>query len=246
MTSDQLAAVADLLADGSRAAICLALLDGRSWTVGELARHAGVAPSTASEHVARLTGGGILAVVRQGRHRYVRLADSRTAQLIEDLAAYATLPAFAALPDSAGQSAARPHSLRAASAADALVRARTCYDHLAGRLGVRLTDAMTGIGLIDQAFGFALTEAGLAWLNTELGVDVAAMTSARRPVARSCLDWTERRPHLGGAAGAAVCERFFARGWIYRVGTARAVKVTVAGQGALHRLLGVDVTAAAA
>ena len=242
MTSDQLAGVADLLADGSRAAICLALLDGRSWTVGELARHAGVAPSTASEHVARLTEGGIPAAVRQGRHRYVRLADARTAQLIEDLVAYASMAA-----GSCGRSAAvRPRSLRAASAADALARARTCYDHLAGRLGVRLTDAMTGAALIDQSSGFALTEAGLAWLQTELGVDIAAMTSARRPVARSCLDWTERRPHLGGAAGAAMCERFFARGWICRVGTARAVKVTVPGRGALHRLLGVDVTADAA
>ncbi len=121
MTAEQLASVAGLLADRTRAAICLALLDGRAWTISELARHAGVAPSTASEHVTRLVNGAILVAEHQGRHRYVRLADPGAAQLIEDLGTVS------------GPPAASVSSLRAVRATDALARARTCYDHLAGR-----------------------------------------------------------------------------------------------------------------
>lgn len=233
VTAAQLAAVASLLADRSRAAICVALLDGRAWTVGELARHAGIAPSTASEHVARLVDGGLLAGVQQGRHRYVRLADARTAQLVEDLAAYPSHRQTSPAPT--GQ-----RSLRSVSTAQALARARTCYDHLAGRLGVRVTDALTDSGVLDQASGLALTEHGVAWLDTALGVDVAALRASRRPLVRPCLDWTERRPHLGGAAGAAVCDCFLARGWITRIGTGRAVRVSPAGELALRQLCGID------
>ncbi len=233
MTADHLASFAGLLADRSRAAICVALLDGRAWTVGELARYARIAPSTASEHVTRLVDGGLLAAVQQGRHRYVRLADQRTAQVIEDLVGFTSQPG----PQLPGR------SLRAVTAAQALARARTCYDHLAGRLGVRITEAMTSAGLLDQVSGFALTDAGLRWLDEQLGVDVAAFSASRRPMARSCLDWTERRPHLGGLAGAAICERFFAQGWISRIGTARAVRVNPEGEQALRRLCGIDVAA---
>ncbi|HEX9033090.1 MAG TPA: winged helix-turn-helix domain-containing protein [Streptosporangiaceae bacterium] len=233
MTAAQLAAVASLLADRSRAAICMALLDGRAWTVGELARQAGIAPSTASEHVARLVDAGLLAAVQQGRHRYVRLADARTAQFVEDLAAYAT-------PASAPDPRAAPRSLRAVSTAQALARARTCYDHLAGRLGVRITDALTDSGVLDQTNGLTLTKTGIAWLESALDVDVAALRASRRPLVRSCLDWTERRPHLGGAAGAAICDRFLTKGWIARVGTGRAVRVSPAGQQALRDICGID------
>jgi len=247
VTAAQLASVAALLADRSRAAICLALLDGRAWTVGELARSAGVAPSTASEHVARLRDGGLLVTVSQGRHRYVRLADARTAQFIEDAVGFASdampprLPAAGPpAPRSTAPQPPAPRSLRAAAASEALARARTCYDHLAGRLGVAIADAMTRSGLLDQEHGFALTGAGLAWLGGPLGIDVAAISAGRRPAVRPCLDWTERRPHLGGAAGAAICEQFFAKGWITRIGTARAVAVSPAGQDALRELCGMD------
>ncbi|HET9896101.1 MAG TPA: winged helix-turn-helix domain-containing protein [Streptosporangiaceae bacterium] len=233
VTAEQLAFVAGLLADRTRAAICLALLDGRAWTVSELARHARVAPSTASEHVTRLVNGGILIAEHQGRHRYVRLADSGVAQLVEDLGALTG-------PPSAGV-----RSLRAVRAAGALARARTCYDHLAGRLGVEVTEAMTRAGLLDQAGGFALTPAGLGWLADSLDVDVAALTAARRPIARSCLDWTERRPHLGGGAGAAVCTAFFARGWIARTAGTRAVVVTASGELALRQLCGINLDSVA-
>ncbi len=228
MTAEQLASLAGLLADRTRAAICLALLDGRAWTVTELARHAGVAPSTASEHVARLVDGAILVGERQGRHHYVRLADPGVAQLLEDLGTVAGPP----------QESVR--TLRGVREAGALTLARTCYDHLAGRLGVAVTDAMTSAGLIDQSSGFMLTPAGLAWLADPLGVDVAGLAAAQRPVARACLDWTERRPHLAGGAGAAMCAAFFARGWIRRTGSSRAVAVTPSGEEALGRLCGID------
>lgn len=267
-TPATLAALAALLADETRASVCLALLDRRAWTSGELARHCGVAPSTISEHLTRLVDGGLLVQERQGRHRYVRLADPDTARMIEDLAAHVVPPK----PAGGG--------LRAHSAGQALARGRTCYDHLAGRLGVAITDAMTGHGLLDQDTGFALTGPGLVWL-TGLGADLSgyggpapgqdavsgpdadadassdadsgsssASSSrpghagpagpARRPLARSCLDWTERRPHLAGAAGAELCRLVLDRGWATRIGTRRAVRVTPLGLAELHRTLGIE------
>ena len=218
-----LAALAALLADETRAAMCLALLDGRAWTAGELAAHTGVARSTATEHLHRLVDGGLLVERRQGRHRYVELADPG---LIEELAA--RLP-----PRTAPVS-----GLRAATANEALRRGRTCYDHLAGRLGDAVTEAMTAAGLLDQSAGFALTPAGLAWLTGPVGVDPASLQAGRRPVARDCLDWTERRPHLAGVAGARLCAAFLRHGWVVRVGSGRAVRLSTAGAAAARDLLG--------
>ncbi|MGW0776149.1 ArsR/SmtB family transcription factor [Streptomyces sp. NPDC002835] len=228
MTSSRdLAALAALLADETRASFALALLDGRAWTAGELARHAGVAASTASEHLGKLVSGGLLAQERQGRHRYLRLADERAAQLVEELAAYAGPPG----------PVRPPRSLRESSAAAAMARGRTCYDHLAGRLGITVTGAMTARGLLSQDTGFALTDAGTGWF-AELGVPLDA--AGRRPLARRCLDWTERRPHLAGLAGARLCRHALDSGWCVRIGSERAVKVTPDGERALHALLGID------
>ncbi|WP_314224213.1 ArsR/SmtB family transcription factor [Streptomyces zaehneri] len=256
-----LAALAGLVADETRAVCLLALLDGRAWTAGELARHAGVAPSTLSEHLGKLVGGGLLAEERQGRHRYVRLADTRIAQLVEDLAGQV-----------APHRAHRPRTLRAASAGSAMARGRTCYDHLAGRLGIAVTDALTAHGLLsaasepggrtdgaqagpvasgpgapagspassasrERATGFLLTEAGLRWFEVS---GIALDRTTRRPLARACLDWTERRPHLAGAAGAALCRHALDAGWCVRIGSERAVKVTAAGERALAELLGIE------
>ncbi|MEV4755128.1 winged helix-turn-helix domain-containing protein [Micromonospora sp. NPDC049559] len=220
-----LASWAALLADRTRAAFCLALLDGRAWTVGELARHARVAVSTASEHADRLVAGGLLAQHRQGRHRYLRLADPETAALIEAVTA------------AAGPRPTPVTSLSAAHRRHALAYARTCYDHLAGTVAVAMTDAMTRRGMLAWDRGLALTADGDAWL-AELGIAVPA--GGRRPVLRSCLDWTERRPHLAGAVGAALCRHAFTAGWIIRVGSGRAVKVTDAGRAALARHLGIE------
>ncbi|CAK7282136.1 ArsR/SmtB family transcription factor [Streptomyces sp. RM1] len=221
-----LAALAALIADETRAACLLALLDGRAWTAGELARHAGVAASTLSEHLGKLVAGGLLAQERQGRHRYVRLADARVATLVEDLVAQ--------LPPTQGRRPVR--TLREASAGSAMARGRTCYDHLAGRLGIALTDALTARGLLRQDTGFALTEAGLAWF---AAVGIPLDGGGRRPLARACLDWTERRPHLAGVAGAALCRHALAAGWCERIGSERAVRVTGTGERELSALLGV-------
>ncbi|MFC9280397.1 ArsR/SmtB family transcription factor [Streptomyces collinus] len=227
-----LAAFAALVADETRATCLLALLDGRAWTAGELARHAGVAASTLSEHLGRLVSGGLLTEERQGRHRYVRLAGPGVAQLVEDLAAQ--VPPAAAATAAAADRPVR--GLREASAGAAMARGRTCYDHLAGRLGIAVTDALTGRGLLRQDTGFALTDAGIAWFGA---AGIALDLTGRRPPARACLDWTER-PHLAGAAGAALCRHALDARWCVRVGSARAVKVTPAGERALSELLGID------
>ncbi|MFF9818850.1 ArsR/SmtB family transcription factor [Streptomyces sp. NPDC014006] len=221
-----LARLAALIADETRAACLLALLDGRAWTAGELARHAGVAASTLSEHLGKLVAGGLLAEERQGRHRYVRLADARVAQLVEDLAGQVAQDAVV-----------RPRSLRAVSAGSAMARGRTCYDHLAGRLGIAVTDALTARGLLRQDTGFALTDAGVTWFGC---AGIGLKRSARRPLARACLDWTERRPHLAGIAGAALCRHALDAGWCVRIGSERAVKVTASGERALSELLGIE------
>lgn len=222
-----LAALASLLADETRAACLLALLDGRAWTAGELARHAGVAASTLSEHLGKLVAGGLLAEERQGRHRYVRLVDARAAGLVEELAAQ--------VPPAAVRRTSR--TLRESSAGSAMARGRTCYDHLAGRLGMAVTDALTLRGLLRQDTGFALTDAGVEWFGA---AGIALDVSGRRPLVRGCLDWTERRPHLAGAAGAALCRHVLDAGWCVRIGSERAVKVTPSGERELAALLGIS------
>ncbi|MCX4773573.1 winged helix-turn-helix domain-containing protein [Streptomyces sp. NBC_01260] len=221
----RLAALAALLADETRAVFCLALLDGRAWTAGELARHASVAPSTASEHLGKLVAGGLLAEERQGRHRYLRLAGEQVAHLVEELAGQVA-PA-----------AAPPRTLGAAGADSALARGRTCYDHLAGRIGLAITDAMTVRGLLRQDAGFALTDAGLDWFGA-LGIGLE--NRSRRPLVRSCLDWTERRPHLAGLAGAVLCRHTLEAGWCVRIGSGRAVRATPEGERALAARLGIE------
>lgn len=208
----ELAAWAKMLADATRATVCLALLDQRAWTATELAKLAGVSRPTISEHLNVLVDGGLLSEVRQGRHRYVKLAGPETAELLEGLAALAPRrPAAAAT------------SLAGASKRDAFARARMCYDHFAGRLGVALTDAMTERGLLDWSEGVALTPEGAGWLG-ELGIVVERRHG--RPAVRSCLDVTERRPHLAGAVGAAMCAHALREGWVTRISGGRALKVT--------------------
>lgn len=229
MSADHLSFVASILADRTRARFAMALMDGRDWTLGDLATEAGVAASTASEHLNRMLGAGLITERRHGRHRHVRLASPRVAACLEDLTG---LPDPQIVPpDPAGASG----GLRAVSKKEALTRGRTCYDHLAGRFGVLITDALVHRGVLDPAV--ELTSDGPAWFTETLG---SPMTGGRRPRSRSCLDWTERRPHLAGAAGAALCRTFFDRGWITRVGSGRAVRPSTAGCRAIGELFGID------
>jgi DNA-binding transcriptional ArsR family regulator len=211
MEGQELAAWARMLADGTRATVCVALLDGRAWTATELARLAKVSRPTISEHLNLLVDGGLLTEVRQGRHRYLKLAGPDTAELIEGLAALAPRRTEVL------------NSLAAVSKRDAFARARTCYDHLAGKLGVALADAMTERGLIDWSEGVVLTPEGSSWLE-DLGIVVEPRRG--RPPLRSCLDVTERRPHLAGAVGAALCAHAVREGWVSQIPGGRALKVT--------------------
>jgi DNA-binding transcriptional ArsR family regulator len=204
-----LAPVAVLLGDRARVAMLAALADGRALPAGELARRAGVRPATATAHLRRLVDGGLIRVRVQGRHRYHELASPQVATALEALAQLAP--------------AAPVRSLRQHSTATALAEARTCYDHLAGRRGVELRDQLLAAGalrLLDHR-DHALTSAGESLVDA-LGLDLDAMRASRRVFARSCLDWTQRRPHLAGVLPAALTQRFLADGWLIR-GTSRAV-----------------------
>ncbi|WP_084958017.1 ArsR/SmtB family transcription factor [Thermoactinospora rubra] len=207
-----IAPVAALIADPSRATMLNALLGGRALAAGELARLSGVSPATASSHLAKLLEGGLVEAVRQGRHRYYRLAGHEVAEVLETLA---------------GISRRTPvTSLRQSRQARLLAEARTCYDHLAGRAGVALLDGMRERGYLRHG---ELTDRGERVL-ADLGVDVAKARRSRRRFAPECLDWTERRAHLGGALGAAVTEALMAAGWLVRGRTPRAVVVTEEGR----------------
>lgn len=217
-----MARAASVLSDTSRATMLLILLDGRAWTATELAAHAGIARSTASEHLHVLVDSGLVVERRAGRHRYLSLADSRAAALVESLS-LSTAP-----------SPPKP-SLRGIAADRAFREARSCYDHLAGAAGVALLRTMEERELIGPETG--LTPAGERWC-VELGIELESAERSRRPLVRRCLDWTERRDHLAGSLGAAVFERFLVLGWLARGSVPRAVRVTEQGRAELDRRLG--------
>lgn len=216
MQDADIAPVAALIADPTRAAILTALLDGRALAAGELARLSGVSAATASAHLAKLLDGHLVDVVRQGRHRYYRLAGHEVAEVLEVLARLGTRPPV--------------RSLRQSRQARMLEEARTCYDHLAGRAGVGLLD---GLRANDYLHGQELTGRGERVM-VDLGVDLDHVRGSRRRFAPECLDWTERRAHLGGALGAALTSALLERGWYKRGTTPRAVILTETGKEGLE------------
>ena len=222
MTEPNIAFVANLLADPSRAAMCLALAGGEARPAGELAARAGVSAQTASNHLAKLIAGRILSVEQQGRWRYYRLAGAAVGHAVEALAVVAPpLPQLAAVDGTA-------------HAAWRLKNARTCYSHLAGRLGVALADALlAGRFIEDDGRGYRLTPTGTRSLRA-LGIDVV-VRRAQAP-ARRCLDWTERRPHVAGPVGTALAKVAFDRGWVRRLRGTRALVVTPLGRAQLKKL----------
>lgn len=223
MSADaDISAPAALIGDATRAAFLTALSDGRALPASDLAQRAGVTASTASVQLAKLVDGGLVETERNGRHRYYRLRDERVAAALESLAVIAP-PAPA-------------RSLKQARVGADLRAGRTCYDHLAGVLGVELFDALLGERLLTEEL--EPTVRGKRRLR-ELGIELDGQRS-RRPFARRCLDWSERRHHLAGALGAALAARFFELGWIERTGSSRAVRVTASGREALARELSLE------
>ena len=226
------AAVASLVGDPARAGMLHALMDGRALTAKELARVAGVTPQTASSHLAQMSEIGLLGVEKQGRHRYHRLASQAVAQMIESIMQVAA-------------TAERPCRTLTVGPSDAALRAaRTCYDHLAGRLGVALTDALVAGGHVELSADAGLVTDGGLILLRRIGIDIDALMADRgkrsaRVLCRPCLDWSERRPHLAGAVGAALCARSLAEGWIRRTDGTRAVTLTPKGERIFRERLGV-------
>jgi DNA-binding transcriptional ArsR family regulator len=220
-----IAFVAGLLADPSRAAMCLALAGGEARPAGELAARAGVSAQTASNHLARLVAGRILRVEQQGRWRYYRLAGAEVGHAVEALAVVAPRQA-GTLNGAAADGATRQ-----------LKEARTCYSHLAGRLGVALADALVAERwLEDDDRAYRVTPLGARSLHA-LGIEASGRRA--QVAARRCLDWTERRHHVAGPVGAALAELALGRGWVRRMRGTRAVLVTPAGRAQLQRIFNV-------
>jgi DNA-binding transcriptional ArsR family regulator len=235
VSSNKVAELAAVVGEPSRAAMLTVLMDGRALTASELAGVAGVTPQTASTHLARLVAADLVVVETQGRHRYHRLAGPQVARLLEDLMQHASMRR------------APRRTLRTGPRDEPTRHARTCYDHLAGRIGVAIADALIAQGHVE--FG---EEAGLitdrgATFFTTLGLDLdpsgqsARLTS--RPICRPCLDWSERRPHIAGRLGAAICRHSFDTGWIRRIDGTRAVSITPKGRLALRKHFAIDTTA---
>jgi DNA-binding transcriptional ArsR family regulator len=223
-----LAGTAALVGDPARATMLMTLMDGRALTASELARVAGITPQTASGHLARLSQAGLLATHRQGRHHYHCLASPAVARMLESI--------LEVSEEARGARRAIVIGPREA----AMRAARTCYDHLAGQLAVRLADGLVARGHIELSpEGGAVTESGLAFFR-DFGVDLAAAPrSAKRVFCRPCLDWSERRLHIGGTLGAALAARCFALDWVRRTEGSRTVTLTASGERGFRQSFGV-------
>lgn len=214
METPPIASIGALVGEPARALMLDALMDGRALTASELADRAGITRQTASAHLARLTDGGLLSLERQGRHRYFRLGGEEVAAALESLMLLGERRSSAAL--------ARPRSPERC--------ARSCYDHLAGRLGVALLDSLDGQGHIETCGTRLLLSSSGEKLFAQLGIDWRSLQHRRRSFARLCLDWSERRHHLAGALGAALLAHFLENRWLVRSGETRALIPTDRGR----------------
>lgn len=226
-----IAEIAAVVGDPARANILSALMDGRSLSAGELAYAAHVTAQTASAHLAKLVETQLLAVEKRGRNRYFRLASAQVARMLEEIMAVAVTRA--------------PRYRPAWMRDEALRAARTCYDHLAGRLGVALAASLADRRLVvlDEDGG-EVTADGARFFDG-LGIDLAAAGGRRRRFCRPCIDWSERLPHLGGAVGAALAGHCFTLGWIERIRDSRAVAITALGRDGFRANFDIEVPSAA-
>jgi DNA-binding transcriptional ArsR family regulator len=223
MTDNDLAAVGALVGDRVRAAILLRLLDGAGASASELAAAAGASPSLTSGHLKKLRAGGLVTVEPDGRRRVYRLASVQVAEMLEAMQHLAPeMPVT---------------SLRGANTKRRLRRARLCYDHLAGVLGIAVTDALVRQEALRPDSDLLVLGDRAADVFGEVGIDLAPLRAASRPVLRQCTDWTERRPHVAGGLGAAIAERMLDQRWVVRRPGSRGLDVTVDGAAGMERWL---------
>lgn len=226
-SNPNVALIASLVSEPSRAAMLTALLDGRFHPASELANMAGIKPQTASFHLAKMVEANVIVFEKHGRHRYYGIRDSTVAQTMESLLALAPPVEI--------------KSLRQATEDQAIRWARTCYDHLAGNVGVQLTDSLKQRGIIQETNeGFAVTESGEAFFES-LQINIAQVKKKRRSFSHKCLDWSERRHHLGGALGNALLDRLVELQWVQRVPKTRAVSITSEGKQGLKETFSIDI-----
>lgn len=217
-----IAAIANLIGDTTRANMLCALMGGQALTAGELSRNSGVTPQTGSEHLAKMVDANLLTTVKQGRHRYYQLASAQVAHGIDALMSIA-----AAGPKRHHPIGPREKDMRLA---------RSCYDHIAGRLGVALAHSLNVHGYVllsDE--GALVTEKGKVFLR-EFGIDLSECPPSKRPLCRTCLDWSERRHHIAGRVGTALFQRTLDLGWVARRAESRALKITPAGDKGFREL----------
>lgn len=225
--NSNVAVIASLVSETSRAAILTVLLDGRFHAASELAYMAGIQPQTASFHLAKMVNANVVAVEKQGRHRYYGIRNQEVAQVMESLLSLAPPVPI--------------KSLRQASEDKALRYARTCYDHLAGSIGVQLTNALLRAGILrEDKEGFAVTEDGEDFF-ASFQIDLEQVKKKRRSFSHKCLDWSERRHHLAGALGNALLEKLLEVNWVQRLPNTRAIKITSEGKRGFKEVFSLDV-----
>ena len=223
-----IAEIASLLGQTSRATMLASMMDGRFHTASELAYMAAIKPQTASFHLAKLVDGKLIKVEKQGRHRYFQLAGEDIAQLLESFLAMSPPPEV--------------RSLKQSSQMKILQDARTCYDHLAGKLGVQLTESLLNKGYLElDQKQFVITAEGAQFF-TDFGLDLDELTRKRRSFSHACLDWSERRYHLGGALGHGLLTQLLNLEWIMRVPSIRAIKITEKGRAGFKEVFNLDIS----
>ncbi len=220
VTTNEFTRVTSLIAEPARAMMLWSLLDGRAYTAGELAIAAGVSPQSASNHLTKLANHQLVSIEKQGRHRYYKIANPQVAYVIESIANLIPVT--------------KQDKIRKPTCVSDIGFARTCYDHLAGEIGVKLTASMLNQGwLIVENKNYQVTNTGIEQL-LEIGIDSNALKKSKRSFAHQCLDWSERKHHLAGALGAAILSKLLAFDWIRRKKHSRAVIITHLGQQKLY------------